>query len=167
MKIINLIDDLLAKIENWLLILLFSLMIILAFLQIPLSKFLPMGSVETLLRHLVLWVGLLGATLATREGRHINIDILSRFLKGKIRQIGLIFSNLFAAMICGLLTYAAVQVVKDAKEFGETISIFWDIPTWILQFILVVAFGIMTFRFVLKALNVLLDPQTKSVEEEK
>lgn len=153
MHLLNTLDKWLAQIENALLIFLLSAMILLAFFQIPLNKFFPLESVETLLRQLVLWVGLLGATLAARDGRHINIDILSRFLTGKIKQITTIFSNLFATAISSLLTFASFQVVADARAFGETAPIFMDVPTWYLQSILVFGFGILTFRFFLKALN--------------
>ncbi|MGP8328769.1 MAG: TRAP transporter small permease [Methanosarcinaceae archaeon] len=153
MKIINLFDSWLAKIENGLLVFLLSAMILFAFFQIPLSKFFPLESIEILLRHLVLWVGLLGATLATREGRHINIDILSRFVKGRLKRIVNLLTSFFSALICGLLTYASWLVIQDAKEFGETVHIFIDLPTWLLQLILLAGFGIMTFRFVLKMMN--------------
>jgi len=56
-------------------------------------------------------------------------------------------------VICILLTIAAWQVLKDAYDFGETVEIFISIPTWILQTILVFGFGIMAFRFLLKALT--------------
>jgi TRAP-type C4-dicarboxylate transport system permease small subunit len=128
-------------------------MILIAFFQIPLNKFFPLESLETLLRQLVLWVGLLGATLAARDGRHINIDILSRFLTGKIKKITTILTNLFATCICSLLTLASFQVVADARAFGETVPIFINVPTWRLQSILVFGFGVLTFRFFLKALN--------------
>jgi len=156
MKILNAIDAGLAQIENFLLIFLLSTMILLAFLEIPLSKFFLAPGLEILLRHLVLWVGFLGATLATRENRHINIDILSRFLKGNLKPPVTILSNLFAAFVCTLLTIAALQVVKDARKFGETVRIFIEVPTWILQLILVFGFGVMAFRFVLNVLNQIL-----------
>ena len=154
MKILNLIDAWLARIETFLLIFLLSAMILLAFFQIPLNRFFPVEDIETLLRHLVLWVGFLGATLATREGRHINIDVLSRFVRGNRKRTIKILSNLFAALICSLLTDAAIQVVTDAREFKESVQIFIEVPTWILQLIFIFGFGMMTFRFVLQALNI-------------
>lgn len=156
MKTLKLIDAWCAKIENAILIFLLSAMILLAFFEIPLSNFFPLESVETLLRHLVLWVGFLGATLATRENRHINIDVISRYLKGRFKFTSNVLTNLFAATICVILTHAAIQVIQDAREFGETITIFIPLPTWVLQLIFVFGFGVMTFRFFLRALENLL-----------
>lgn len=153
MKILHKIDAILIRVENFLLLFLLTMMILLAFLQIPLSRFIPMEDVEVLLRHLVLWVGLLGATIATHEGKHINIDALSRFLKGRRKNIILFLSNLFSVLVCSLLTYASWVVVKDSREFAESVKIFIEVPTWALQLILLIGFGIMTFRFFIKALD--------------
>ncbi len=166
MRILNLIDNWIEKFENALLVFFLSVMILLAFFEIPLSKFITMNSSETLLRHLVLWIGFLGATLATREGRHINIDALSRFLKGRAKKVCQILTNLFSMVITIILTYASLQVIRDAKEFGETIVIFTEIPTWILQLIFIFGFGLMSFRFLLKALNLFqhLNDETQEVK---
>lgn len=153
MKILKLIDAWCAKAENGLLIFLLSAMILFAFFEIPLSRFFALESVDTLLRHLVLWVGFFGATLATRENRHINIDVISRYLKGRVKFTSNVLTNLFAAVICAILTHAAILVIQDAREFGETITIFIQLPTWGLQLIFVFGFGIMTFRFLLRALE--------------
>lgn len=166
MRILNLIDSWIEKIENTLIVFFLSIMILLAFFEIPLSKFISMNSSETLLRHLVLWIGFLGATLATREERHINIDILSRFLKGRAKKICQILTNLFSMFITVVFTYASLQVIKDSREFGETIVIFMEIPTWILQLIFVFGFGLMSFRFLLKSLNLIqnLNPRNQEVK---
>lgn len=156
MKILKLIDSGCAKLENGLLIFLLSIMILLAFFQIPLSRFFPIEGADTLLRHLVLWVGFLGATLATREGRHINIDVISRYLKGRLKHVSNLLTSLFSAVICAILTHASIRVIQDARDFGETITIFFEIQTWLLLLIFVFGFGIMTFRFFLKALENLL-----------
>ncbi len=164
MRILNLIDVWIEKIENALIVFFLSVLILLAFFEIPLSKFIPMNSSETLLRHLVLWIGFLGATLATRQERHINIDVLSRFLKGRAKNMCQILTNLFSMSITAVLTYASLLVIKDSKEFGETIIIFMETPTWILQLIFVFGFGLMSFRFLLKSLNLIQNLNQESQE---
>lgn len=153
MALLKRIDDFQAKIENFLLVFLLSLMILFAFFQIPLTKIYPIQGIETLLRHLVLWVGFLGATLATRDERHINIDVLSRIAKGRWKIAGEFLTNLFATVVCWFLLMAAISVIKDSKSFGETVSIFIDIPTWTIQLIFVLGFGLMIFRFSIKMLE--------------
>ena len=71
----------LHRAEDALLVLLLSAMIVLAATQIMLRNFFDSGFVwiDPLLRVLVLWLGLIGATVATRNNRHIRIDLLSGF----------------------------------------------------------------------------------------
>ena len=71
--------------EDALLAILLTAMIILASTQILLRNLFDFGFVwiDPLLRVLVLWLGLLGATVATRNNKHISIDLLSRFLKSE------------------------------------------------------------------------------------
>ena len=73
-----------AKIESWILVAIVLLMVTMSFLQIILRAF-SIGILwgDIFLRHLVLWVGFIGASLATREEKHINIDVLSRLLNEK------------------------------------------------------------------------------------
>jgi TRAP-type C4-dicarboxylate transport system permease small subunit len=57
-------------------------MISLAFAQIVLRNGFDGGIVwaDSLLRIMVLWIALIGAVVASRDQRHINIDLISRFL---------------------------------------------------------------------------------------
>ncbi len=73
----------LHRAEDALLVLLLSTMIVLASTQILLRNLFDSGFVwiDPLLRVLVLWLGLIGATVATRNNRHIRIDLLTRFFK--------------------------------------------------------------------------------------
>ena len=57
-------------------------LIILGGLQIILRNVFHSGLLwaDPLMRHIVLWLGCLGAALATTSARHINIDVFSRAL---------------------------------------------------------------------------------------
>ena len=79
----------LHRAEDALLVFLLSAMIVLAATQILLRNFLDSGFVwiDPLLRVLVLWLGLIGATVATRNNRHIRIDLLSRFFSRNVHRL--------------------------------------------------------------------------------
>ena len=72
-----------------LLVALLSAMIILAALQIVLRNFFEAGIVwiDPLLRVGVLWLGLVGATVATRHNKHIRIDLLSKAFKRNTHRL--------------------------------------------------------------------------------
>ena len=76
------INSFLNRLEEVLLIFLLALMVFLAFLPILFRNVIATGLIwiDPLLRHLVLWVALLGASQATRQERHIKIDLLSNYL---------------------------------------------------------------------------------------
>jgi TRAP-type C4-dicarboxylate transport system permease small subunit len=103
------------------------------------------------LRNLVLWIGFIGATLATREGKHINIDVVSRSLPPLARPLVEAGIHLFSFVICGLLTYASLKFVMNEAEM-KTMT-FVNIPAWILELILPLTFGLMAFRFALRTVR--------------
>ena len=154
------IDHWIARLETVLLVTVLSIMVILAFLQVILRNLFAEGILwgDTFLRHLVLWVGFIGASLATREKKHINIDLFTRFARGKFKTYIIAMINLFAAIVCWFLTSAAWTFVMDEKSFGTIL--FNDIPAWYFQIIIPVGFLLMTFRFLVIFLENLMESFT-------
>ena len=149
------IDEAIARMEQILLVTFLGFMILLAFLQILLRNFLFTGLDwgDSLLRNLVLWVGFVGATLATKEGKHINIDIVSRWLPSLAKNIVALITHLFSFFICCALTYAAIKFIKNEVEMGN--RTFLNIPAWIPEMILPMTFSLMLFRFGLRSFKTL------------
>jgi TRAP-type C4-dicarboxylate transport system permease small subunit len=149
------VDEAIARVEQTLLVTFLGFMVILAFLQIVLRNFFFTGLDwgDSLLRNLVLWVGFIGATLATKEGKHINIDIASRWLPSLGKNIATLFTHLFSFFICCALTYAALKFIKNEVEMGN--KAFLNIPAWIPEMILPITFGLMTLRFGLRSFKTL------------
>jgi C4-dicarboxylate transporter DctQ subunit len=144
-------DEIIERIEQILLVILLSSMILIAFFQIVLRNVFATGLSwgDPLVRNLVLWIGFIGATLATREGKHINIDVVSRWLSSLGKNAVAFITHLFSFMICCLLTYAALKFIKNETEMGNVT--FLNIPAWIPEMILPITFGLMTFRFGLRS----------------
>ena len=78
MKVLRAFDRWLARTEGIALVLFLGAMVGVSFLQVILRNVFQSGidGADVLLRHGVLWVALLGASLATRQARHIRIDII-------------------------------------------------------------------------------------------
>ena len=140
-------------IEDSLLVLLLSLMIVLSVAQILLRNFFDAGISwgDPAIRLMVLWIALLGAMVATRDNNHINIDILSYFLSAKNQARLQRVTNLFASFICGLIAWHATSLVLMEKQDG-TIA-FASFPTWVGESIIPIGFGIMALRFFLSSLT--------------
>ncbi len=133
--------------EDLFLCALLTAMIVMAFGQIVLRNVFQetISWGDAFLRHLVLWVGLSGAVVATRSNRHITIDLVSRFISPRGLAAVHIFTDGFAAIVCGAAAYAAARFVLSEMESGGTA--FGSVPTWVGELIIPVAFGIMAIRF--------------------
>jgi TRAP-type C4-dicarboxylate transport system permease small subunit len=140
-------DEIINHVEQTLLVLMLSFMILIAFLQIVLRNLFSTGLTwgDPLVRNFVLWVGFIGAAIATREGKHITIDLTLWWRPSLAKTWIEAITHLFSLFICGLLTFGALKFVKNEIQM-KSIA-FGEIPSWIPEIILPVTFGLMTFRF--------------------
>ena len=143
-----------ANLENWVLNVTFVSTLSLAIAQIVLRNFFDIGFLwlESFLRIQVLWLAMLGAMVASREGQHIKIDLLARFAKGRRARWLNVVVSLFAAAICGLAAEASVSLVRFEME--DNLRAFGDVPVWVCQLILPFGFGVMGLRFLAGSLGV-------------
>lgn len=147
------LDRFLGRIEKVLLVILLAVMVLMAFSQIVLRNFFETGIAwgDSFVRYLVVWVGFIGAALATRESQHISIDVFSRWLPGIGKNINYVIIHLFSCFICGLLTYAAAVFVRN--EYRQGSVAFLDHPVWLFQIVIPAACGLMTLRYALRTVK--------------
>jgi len=152
MRILERIDKVLTRAEEIILITLLSVMVVMAFLQVVLRNLFSSGILwaDILLRHLLLWLGFLGAAIATSENRHINIDALRRFFSPRVRSGVEVLTDLFAAGICFLLAKASWTFVQG--EIADRRTVVENIPSWYAQIIIPIGFGLLLIHFVIRAL---------------
>ncbi len=157
MRFLYLLDDHISRLEQFLIAALLTVMILLAFWQIVLRNFFATGIDwgDSLVRYLVVWVGFVGAAVATKEGKHITIDVLSRWITGKGKNAIQVISNLSSAFICWILAWAGIKFIWFEAEMGGTT--FFDLPIWIPELIIPITFGLMTLRYILRLINVFTD----------
>ena len=168
MKIWDKIDTKISLVETILITILLSMMILTAFSQIVLRNFFATGIDwgDALVRYLVVWVAFIGAAVATREGKHISIDLLSRWQKGSGSKAVQILSCFFSTAISALLTVAAFKFLWFEAQMGSTT--FLNLPVWIPELIMPTAFGLMTLRFfmqMIREIGTLLHKNTRQLEE--
>jgi TRAP-type C4-dicarboxylate transport system permease small subunit len=138
-----------ARTEDTVLAVLLTGMILLAAAQIISRNLFSYGLIwgEPLLRVMVLWLALLGAMAATRDGNHIQIDVLPRFLPQRLKHYTRRITDLFSALVCALLAWHAARFVH--AEWQDGLEMFAGIPSWVFELIIPVGFGIMALRFLL------------------
>jgi TRAP-type C4-dicarboxylate transport system permease small subunit len=147
MKYLSAFDGWLKKSESALLILLFGVMMVLAFAQVVLREAFSSGFIwaDILLRHLVLWIGFLGGALATANNRHIHIDALAHYISERTRAAIGVLTNLFGAAVCVLLYQASMTFIRGEIEANSVV--FENIPAWYAQLIIPVGFGLHIAHF--------------------
>jgi TRAP-type C4-dicarboxylate transport system permease small subunit len=152
-KTFSLILKAVSWIEETFLCLLLTSMIILACVQIFLRFFFSGGFAwaDPLLRFMVLWAGLFGAAVATKNCKHITIDIISHLLPDHLKPWLQVLLNSFSAGVCSVLTYAAINFVRDEATYGGRGLL--DIPSWGLNLVFPLAFAIITLRFIILTFN--------------
>lgn len=158
------LDENIARVEKILVVVFLSTLMLTAFLQIILRNFFASGISwgDVLIRYLVLWVAFIGAALATREGKHINMEVFSRWISNRGKKYLNCLSHLCSAGICGLLTYAAIKFIQFEAQMGSMTIL--ELPIWIPELIIPLTFGLMTFRYALRffnSFNKVSNPDTK------
>lgn len=153
MKILDAVGNSLASVERLLLVVMLAAMVLLAFLQVILRNFFSFGFLwaDPLLRYLVLWVGFLGAVLATHSERHFGIEFLNRFLSGRRLHAVKTVISLFATAVAFLLSQAAFQFLFDAIG-GDEKDLF-DLSRRLYYAIIPVAFGLIAVHFALHTMR--------------
>ena len=148
-SIVERVQMILYRVEDSILVGLLLLMITMAVLQIFLRNLFHTGIVwsDILVRILVLWVGLAGAMVASRQGNHINIDIMDRFLPERAKVVVNFVVELFTAFICAVVAYYSLQFVQ--MEFADGDMAFAKVPAWLCEAIIPFAFLVIAIRYVL------------------
>lgn len=100
-------------------------------------------------RAMVLWIALVGALVAAREGRHINVDAVTRLLSRFWLRVARIASYSFAGVISLMFARGSIELIKIEKE-SATIA-FGQIPAWWIELILPIGFALLALRFFLHA----------------
>ena len=141
------LDFLGRRLEDIFLAALLTLMILLAGWQIVQRNFIGGGMIwgDELLRLMVLWLGLLGAMAASRDNRHVSIDLMLRFLPQKFKPPVQMTLHLFTAIVCGMLAYSSLSFVQMEHEYQT--KVLTGLPAWWFELILPIGFGMMSFRY--------------------
>jgi TRAP-type C4-dicarboxylate transport system permease small subunit len=133
------------RIETGLIAILVLAMVLLAGAQIVLRNFFDTGMAwaEPLLRAMVLWAAMLGALAAARDDKHIGLDLVAHFVRGRAQRVLRVVTLLFAAGICALMAWYGLELVKLDYGSGAQIA---GIPGWCIEAIIPIGFALLALR---------------------
>ena len=112
------------------------------------------GWSQTLALVLLVWVGLLGTSMATKEGRHIAVDAVRRVLPDRLKRPFEITAGLVTVALSTFLTVLSVLYCRqnwvDWIEAEGRSFIFESIaiPYWLATLPIPIGFGLTAARFV-------------------
>lgn len=98
---------------------------------------------------LLLWVGMLGASVCVHEGKHIRMEGLGKLAPAAWHRYITAVGFLVAAVFAGVMTWLGVLYTfgpMGAYELEGRIE-GTDIPDWVGTFSVVIGFGLATLRF--------------------
>jgi TRAP-type C4-dicarboxylate transport system permease small subunit len=153
MKTLLRLEKAIARAEGFVLIALLGALMILAFTDVFMGRFFDTGIewINRFFGYSMITLGLLGGSLATREERHINIDLFGRFLPPRPKAAMYIVLNLIAAWVCYLFTRESWHYIFNVERAGSDALVTYGggtlVGVWVLYLILPAAFGMMTVRF--------------------
>jgi TRAP-type C4-dicarboxylate transport system permease small subunit len=141
------------RFEDFLLVVLLSSMILLASTQILLRNLFEFGLVwaDPLLRIMVLWLGMIGATVASRDNRHIHIDLVSHFFSKTAYLLVQTFVGQFTSWVCLLVAWNGAYWVR--LDFVDGLTGILGIPAWALEIIIPITFALIGIRYFLFSLR--------------
>lgn len=145
--------NILQKIETGILIFLSLSMILMAVFQIILRNFFDTGLLwgDPFIRLLVLWIGLIGAMVASRDNQHISIDLISKYLPPHIQIFSTSIISIFTTVTCGVMVFFSFSFVMIEKSDGMTA--FGQVPVWICESIIPIAFSFITIRYLIHSIT--------------
>jgi len=142
-------------------------MLALAVVQLVLRNVFSSGFdwADVTIRHLVLWVGLMGASVAAKEGRHLSIDVASRLVPKKWYHLVDALLSLVTAAVCVLFLWASYRFTLFLYEWGTgTIE---GLPALAAGLILPLAFGGIAIRFVIRVVHDLVEFKQQLSKDER
>jgi TRAP-type C4-dicarboxylate transport system permease small subunit len=164
MNILKYINNIILKIEQWLVIVSLILMVVLTSVNVILRALYTHAHLqwantvlskvdwgEPFARLLVLWVAFLGASLLTSENRHIRIEIPGIMKSPFWSAIRELILSLVCMVICFFMINSSVDYLSMEMEYSSGTII--GVPGWVFQIIIPAGFSIMLFRFLINGLD--------------
>lgn len=139
-------SELLRRLEDGALVLLLSAMILIGGAQIVMRNIVgdALGGADESQRLIVLWLAILGSVAASRDRKQLRIDLVSRYLKGPMRNLLEAFADLLTAAVAGIIAFYSLAFVRESFEFGD--QLVGGVSAGLVQSVIPVGFALIAIR---------------------
>lgn len=148
------IENWLTHVETWSLAAIFFTMLLISCVQVFLRKFgSAMGWADEFNQNMVIYVGMFGAILAIKEGRHLTMDILTNFLPDKFKPYISFVVYLFVLLVVSILFRFSWMYMQYRIEFESHDMLFPWLSKSTLSVIFPLSFGLMFVHYIFRILS--------------
>ncbi len=167
MNFIELIDRNLDKVDRVVMVILFSLATILAFINVVLRYIFGFSLVWAgeLTTYLFIWATMFGASYGFKIGMHMSFNALVKSFPPKIGKAFAVFSLSITLFYLIMLTIWGINLVKFDYMTGQ-VSIDMQIPFWIIYLVIPITMATAAWRTFVKLLSVIKLPAELAQELE-
>ncbi|MSP62715.1 MAG: TRAP transporter large permease subunit [Myxococcales bacterium] len=139
-----------ATVAAWAVSVVLAGMILLPVTQTVLRRFhIDLTGASVYVQHLTLWIGFIGAVLASVSGQNLSLSTVNLLPKGRIQLAAQIFSGAVTAAVTSLLAYGAFLMVKENWNQPGTFA--GGIPLWCSEAIMPVTLSAIALRSIWRA----------------
>ncbi|MCB6285505.1 TRAP transporter small permease [[Clostridium] scindens] len=146
MKTVRWLDE---HLEEYMVVILTSIMTILLFLQV-LFRFvlnLPLAWVEEISLYSMVWLCYFGCSLAIKKREHLKMEIITNFLRPKAKKVFDLISLVLFFAFAVFVLYHVTLLTADILQRGQVTAVL-EIPKWIPYVGVPVAFLLMLIRMI-------------------
>ena len=131
MKAVHTIDHVVNTILRWIVMIMLSVMSVIVFAQVVFRiVHLSIPWSEELSKYLLIWSTFMGADIAFRAGKLVNVDILANMLPDCMRKWNkIVIYSVCLIFLCALVYLGLIQSVKTWHRSFNGIS--WLSYTWV------------------------------------
>ena len=105
----------------------------------------PLPWSEEIARYMFLWLTWVGAAYATKERKHVRIDIIYEKMPEAGKKVCTVISTIIWIVFLGIMVYLSFRLTRSVASGGQ-IAVGSGIPMWIPYASIPVGMGLMLFR---------------------
>lgn len=147
---VKVLDKIVIKIENYLCIATFIIMLLLTFANVV-SRFVlhfSLSFTEEIVTGLFVIASLAGTSVAVRRDSHLGLDFFVGYMPKAVQKVLSFVALILAVIMCGIMFYYGILMVRQ-EMFLQQVSATMQWPEWIYGMTVPVGAGILLLRYIL------------------
>ena len=147
MRIFKLLDE---HIEEWILIAIYTAMLIIATAQIVFRYVInsSLSWSQDLLTFMLIWSVFIGISLAVKRRKHIKVELAFSILPEKTQLFLKVLSNIVFMVFCSIISYFSFAKVYKLMFINPQISESTGLSMWMIQIAVPLGFALSIYRLI-------------------